>query len=216
MAAPWISTAEALARTGSFAALRLRLVSSRATARAKFFTHAESGSEYHLRNNSTIIRLEWWEPDWNPRHNGGSRFVFALFGFDLEAHGVEFNADELFPSALPEPGAHEPAAADLVAPEQHVDQALEPAKRKRMRGRVAYDVWQEIFDHLDKVVADQREGKKFATYTEAAQTGHDWLVGQQENRRRHKKSTAVPEVKTIADKISNLRPDLVRIIATNY
>jgi hypothetical protein len=63
-----------------------------------------------------------------------------------------------------------------------------------------------MFDYLDKIAAT---GKKFSSYSAAAQVGHYWLTEQQASRGQRKKGVAaVPTVDTVRVKIRKLRPDL--------
>jgi hypothetical protein len=83
-----------------------------------------------------------------------------------------------------------------------------PAKTKAKtgkRGRKEYDVWKPMFDYLDKIAAT---GKKFSSYSAAAQVGHYWLTEQQASRSQRKEGAAVPTVDTVRVKIRKLRPDL--------
>ena len=83
-----------------------------------------------------------------------------------------------------------------------------PAKTKAKtgkHGRNEYDVWKPMFDYLDKIAAT---GKKFSTYSAAAQVGHYWLTEQQASRSQRKEGAAVPTVDTVRVKIRKLRPDL--------
>ena len=83
-----------------------------------------------------------------------------------------------------------------------------PAKTKAKtgkRGRKEYDVWKPMFDYLDKIA---ETGKKFSSYSAAAQVGHYWLTEQQANRSQRKEGAVVPTVDTIRVKIRKLRPDL--------
>ena len=83
-----------------------------------------------------------------------------------------------------------------------------PAKTKAKtgkRGRKEYDVWKPMFDYLDKIA---ETGKKFSSYSAAAQVGHYWLTEQQANRSQRKEGAAVPTVDTVRVKIRKLRPDL--------
>jgi hypothetical protein len=83
-----------------------------------------------------------------------------------------------------------------------------PTKTKAktgQRGRKEYDVWKPMFDYLDKIAAT---GKKFSSYSAAAQVGHYWLTEQQASRSQRKEGAAVPTVDTVRVKIRKLRPDL--------
>jgi hypothetical protein len=83
-----------------------------------------------------------------------------------------------------------------------------PAKTKAKtgkRGRKEYDVWKPMFDYLDKIA---ETGKKFSSYSAAAQVGHYWLTEQQASRSQRKEGAAVPTVDTVRVKIRKLRPDL--------
>ena len=79
-----------------------------------------------------------------------------------------------------------------------------PRLRRRKRGRTAYECWDDLFTYLASEVAAR--GKKYSSYIEAAAYGHIWLT----NRKRLRKTKeAIPEVSTVADKISKLHPELV-------
>jgi hypothetical protein len=133
MAPRWIPAAELIARAGSFEKLLPYLQSGQGIpARADRFTRVETFSEYRRHDGSLAIRREMWTPDWNPRHDGGSRFLFtpASVG-DIWANDVEFDAevaDKVLPppATLPTPIAPEPAAADPSAPPRRP----KPVKRK--------------------------------------------------------------------------------------
>ena len=79
-----------------------------------------------------------------------------------------------------------------------------PPPRRRKRGRVAYECWDDLFAYLASEVAAR--SKKYSSYIEAAAHGHVWLTNRQ---RLQKTRAAIPEVSTISDKISKLRPELV-------
>jgi hypothetical protein len=72
------------------------------------------------------------------------------------------------------------------------------------QGRKEYDVWKPMFDYLDKIA---ETGKKFSSYSAAAQVGHYWLT-EQASRSQRKQGAAVPTVDTVRVKIRKLRPDL--------
>jgi hypothetical protein len=99
-----------------------------------------------------------------------------------------------------------PAPPSDITPAVSPPEQGNPVLRRARRGRKPYDVWPDLYNYLDSVVAE--EGRKFPSYLKAAEIGWIWLAEQEGNRRRKKKGAATPAVDTIREKIALERPDL--------
>ena len=126
----------------------------------------------------------------------------------LEAARARYEAEALAAADSPP----QPQEQTEVTPEPQPETAPPPPdpgppRAHSRRGRREYDVWDPMFDYLDTLVKER--GKPFETYTEAADYGLEFIKQLAEARRKEGKGAALPEPKSIQEKISDRRPDLV-------
>jgi|SRR5215813_6874887 len=165
---------EVVRRAGSAEAVRLALEERQITARAAGFSDGRPASS---------IKAYWWEKD-------------AVRKIDPA------NNQAVFEFAWTEDSTYEIMAFEI---EILGAEALWPATKPRKStggkpGPKEYDVWPDLFKHLELVVASK--GKKFASFAEAGREGVRWLALDLARRPQ-----ADPD--TVRTKVRERRPDLV-------